>query len=159
MNAALLMAAMMLPAPQDTHTPSYTIEGDVVVIDAEIAWIPTNPAVTNNSPEGWTLLDPSQQGPSDSIAFISGLRNERIRWRLTPGDWEITALGHADNLSNPNRQQQTFTFTISGPTRQEQIVLLVMEYLTAKRDLQLLQPPATREEILTAVIEAIARGL
>jgi hypothetical protein len=159
MNAAILMAAMMLPAPQDAHTPSFTIEGDVVVIDAEIAWIPTNAAVTNNPPEGWTLLDASQQGPSDNIAFISGKRDERIRWRLTPGDWEITALGHADDLSNPNRQQQTFTFTISGPTRQEQIVLLVMEYLTAKRDLQLLDPPATREEILTAVIDAIARGL
>jgi hypothetical protein len=159
MNSVLLMAAMMLPVPQDTHTPSYTIEGDVVVIDAEIAWIPTNPAVTNNPPEGWTLLDPSQQGPSDSIAFISGMRDERIRWRLTPGDWEITALGHADDLANPNRQQQTFNITISGPTRQERIVLLVMKYLEAKRDLQLLDPPADREEVLTALIEAISRGL
>jgi hypothetical protein len=159
MNAAILMAAMMLPATQDAHTPSYTIEGDVVVIDAEIAWIPTNAAVTNNPPEGWTLLDPLQMGPSDNIALISGMRDERIRWRLTPGEWEITALGHADDLSNPNRQQQTFNVTISGPTRQETITLLVLDYLTAKRDLQLLSPPASREEILTAVIEAIARGL
>jgi hypothetical protein len=159
MYANLLLAAMLLPIPQDSHTPSYTIEGNVVVIDAEIAWIPTNPATTSNPSEGWELVDPTQMGPSDNIALISGMRDERIRWRLTPGDWQITALGHADDLSNPMRQQQTFNLTIAGPTRQEQIVLLVMEYLTAKRDLQLLDPPATREEILTAVIEAISRGM
>jgi hypothetical protein len=29
MNAAILMATMLLPAAQDLHTPSFTIQGEV----------------------------------------------------------------------------------------------------------------------------------
>jgi hypothetical protein len=157
MNAALVAAAMMAATLQDSHVPSYTVDGNVVTIDAEIAWIPQN-TETNTNPTEFELLDKSQQGPGEYIALISGKPSERIRWKLAPGTWEITALGHADDLANPMRQERRFTFTVDGPTRSEQIVELVVAYLSAKRDLQMLEPPASRGEILQAVIDAIGRG-
>lgn len=149
----LLLVAVAMP--QDSHTPTYTVSGQTVTIDAEIAWIDQRP------PNSTYALTTGTKGPHlDLIGFNSADVHGNLVWQLTPGEWTMTLMGHADDLQNPNRQVQQVTFTVSGPTREEAILANVIAYLTAKRDLAIMEPPPTQAEMLTAVIEAVTnRGL
>lgn len=152
LNSVLLAA--VLQTGTDSHVPSYTLDGNIVTFDAEIAFITAEPSTGGTH----RLIDVQQKGLGEYIGFNSGDTFGNIQWELSPGEWQFTAYGHADDLANPDRQSGNFTVTVQSPGRSQQILAHVVKNMEAQRDLSLLDPPATRAEIIQAVLDAIANG-
>ena len=131
-------------AAQDAHVPTITVTGRIVEVDANIAWVSVTPA------GGEVRLVTGVELVGDVTLAANNDTAERVRWELSPGVWEITALGHPDDPANPDRQQQVFPVTIASPTRTDDIRDAVLQLLTAQ--LQLDQLNATRAEIITAIL-------
>lgn len=155
MNALLLTLALTFQAT-DAHTPSHVVDGQKVIFDAEIAWVDSAPPGAT-----YTLTRGTRgPGPGEFLGMNSGNVHGSLEWALDPGEYTFTMMGHADDLSQPNRQVLQVTFTVSGPSRSDEILAHVIAYLTARRNLTIMNPPPTEAEMLSAVIEALTnRGL
>ena len=91
-NAILLMAAI---TATQTHTPSATVSGDIVTVDADIAFLP-------DGTTGPTLLGGVELN-TDPLLAASSDGTSPIQWRLPPGQYDITAYGFPDDRLNPIR--------------------------------------------------------
>lgn len=144
-NAALMTLAL---TASQTHTPSATVSGDVVTIDADIAWLPDGTTGAQLLAGVELNTDPLLAASSDGVS--------PIQWRLPPGQYDITAYGFPDDRLNPIRNVATLTVTIQAPDRSDQIAAALQKLTLAlfyagqaRADLQTLNP--TRQEILDAL--------
>jgi len=145
MNALFLTLAI---TATQTHTPSATVSGDVVTVDADFALLPDGTTGTQLLGGVELNTDPLLAASSDGVS--------PIQWRLPPGQYDITAYGFPDDRLNPIRNVATLTVTIQAPDRSDAIAAALQKLTLALFDagqaraaLQTLNP--TRQEILDAL--------
>ena len=150
LNTLFLMSAI---TATQTHTPSATVVGDIVTIDADIAMLPSSSAGTD---AGELLTGTMLAGDAGLAASSDGA--SPITWRLAPGEYQITAYGFPDDRLNPLRNVATLTVTIGTPTRTQQIAdalqrltLALFDAGRARATLDTLNP--TRQELIDALTQ------
>jgi hypothetical protein len=148
----MLNLMMALTILAQTHTPTATLDNDVVTVEADFATINN---VAGNLPAdevepvtGTILTGSTLLASSDGIAPIA--------WRVPPGEYVITAFGYPDDRMNPNRVKTVLNVTVTEPTRIESIrvalnelSLRLFEVKAAKQQIQALSP--TQVEVLEAL--------
>jgi len=145
--AATMMMAVLF-APGDP--PTANVVGDLVTINADIAWfvepLPPGAALI----QGTTLAGvPSLAASSDGVGPIV--------WRLPPGTYTITAFGYPVDRLNPQRIEGALSVTVDPPDRATLIRGALLQYSAsvyqtqlAKQELITLAP--TLAEIRTAIL-------
>lgn len=147
-NSVLLLLAV---TASQTHTPSATVSGDIVTVDADIAFLPDASAAGVSA----TLLAGTELVSSPNVAASTDGASP-IQWRLPPGQYDITAYGFPDDRVNPVRNVAILTVTIQAPDRSDAIAaalkkltLALFDAGKAQADLQTLNP--TRQELIDAL--------
>ena len=149
MNALLFAMAFVI----QTHTPTATVNGDVVTVAADFAYIDNAVGTAVVIPvaitQGTILAD-------DNNMLASSDGTSPITWQLSPGTYKVTAFGYPDDRMSPMRTMVVLDVTIGSPTRQQQITDAVRAYSLATYDaaqalseLRTLKP--TRAELLAAL--------
>ncbi len=126
MNAILLFASLLTVQA----LPTATVTGDVVTINADIAWIEpasgTAVVVPLETVQGTILIDPTMLASNDGIGPVA--------WRLSPGNYKVTAFSYPADRLNPQRTEVTLDVVIASPTRQQQIRTALQKLTLAKVD-------------------------
>lgn len=145
-NSVLLLLAV---TANQTHTPSATVSGDIVTVDADIAALPA--AITEYELlQGRAILNST----GNVAASADGV--SPIVWRLGSGQHQVVAYGFPDDRENPHRIIRTLDVEVIGPTRQQQIAAAVKRFTLAlyesgqaQAELQGLNP--SRQELIDAL--------
>ena len=145
---ASLLAMSVLFAPGDP--PTANVAGDIVTINADIAWF------AQPLPPGSALIQGTRLGGQDSLAASSdGV--EPIIWRLPPGSYNITAFGYPVDRMNPVRIEAVLPIVVNPPDRATLIRGALLQYSAsvyqtqlAKEELVQLAP--TLAEIRAAIL-------
>ncbi len=126
MNSILLFVSLLTVQA----LPTATVTGDVVTINADIAWIEpasgTAVVVPIATPQGTILIDPTMLASSDGISPVA--------WQLSPGNYKVTAFSYPTDRMNPQRTEVTLDVVIASPTRQQQIRAALQQLTLAKAD-------------------------
>lgn len=139
-----LFFALLASTAIGQHVPSLTVSGDVVTIDADIAW--------HGSIGGVELLQGTELSSHGVYASADGA--SPIVLRLPAGSHAITALGFPANRLQPVRTPATLMAAVVPPQRQEQINAALANMLAA-RDAFLALAPTAQEvaDALTSFID------
>lgn len=150
MSTLLMLMASVLIQQQ---TPTATVNGDVVTVAADIAWI--DPAAGQSvvqplaTVQGTILIGPTMLASRDGV--------EPVAWKLPPGSYKVTAFGYPSNRSIPVRKEIVLDIVISNPTRPKLIRDALQKYTEARTEaaialteLNALKP--TKDELRTAAL-------
>ena len=145
---ASLLAMSILLAPGDP--PTANVVGDLVTINADIAWF------VDPLPPGAALIQGTRLAGQDSLAASSDGVGPII-WRLPPGSYNITAFGYPIDRLNPQRIEAVLPIVVNPPDRSTLIRGALLQYSAsvyqtqlAKQELITLAP--TLAEIRTAIL-------
>lgn len=133
---AMLLASV---ASAQTHTPSHTVDGRRVTVDADICFWDAG-----QNMDGFTLV----QGTPLMAASIAASKDgtSPIIWEVPPGTYQMTAYGFPDDRMNPERQTATLNIVADPVPRDEAIREALIAWFVARSTLQQLNP--TRQELL-----------
>ena len=125
----LTLLALTLFAPQPA-LPTATITGDIVTVNADIAWVESVVAGTVvkpvSIPQGTILIDSTMLASSDG--------NLPVAWKLLPGTYKVTAFSYPANRFIPVRTEVLLDVVIASPTRQQDIRAALQKLTEAKAD-------------------------
>ena len=144
--AFLLLTAI---ANAQTHTPTHTVDGQRVTIDADIVFWSASQNMTGFSLiQGVPLMAPTQAASVDGVSPII--------WEIPPGTYQLTAYGFPDDRENPQRTSAVLDIVVNAPTRIEDIRIALTAWLNslndvylARANLQTLNP--TRQELIDVI--------
>ena len=126
MNALLFAMTFIV----QTHVPTATVNGDVVTVSADFAYVDpavgTSVVVPVSVVEGTVLVDRTMLASNDGV--------KPIAWQLPPGDYKVTAFGYPDNRLSPMRTKVVLDVTVLSPSRQQQIVDALKQYAISSAD-------------------------
>ena len=140
------MSALLAPG----DPPTANVVGDLVTIDADIAWF------IDPMPVGAALIQGTRLAGQDSLAASSDGVGPII-WRLPPGSYSINAFGFPLDRVNPVRIEQVLPIVVDAPSRATLIRGALLQYSASvyqteltKAELITLAP--TLAEIRTAIL-------
>lgn len=112
-----------------THTPSLTVDGAIVTVDADVMWFDGSQDIT-----GFELREGTYLTSQRIAASTDG--SAPIIWSLPSGSYTVTAHGFPDDPANPDRTVATLVADVLPPTRTELIASAVLDFFTHRNGLK-----------------------
>ena len=126
----LTLLALTIFAPQP-GLPTATITGDVVSVNADIAWVESVVAGTVVKP---VAIPQGTMLAGDQTLIASSDGKLPVAWKLLPGSYKVTAFSYPANRFIPIRTEVILDVVIASPTRQQDIRAAFQKLTEAKAD-------------------------